>query len=87
MTIEVNPEEVNVTTAVTELQSGGITPTTTQVDPLVALASVDGVDSGDLTALKRERGERGDSTEAEEERMRWREAEAEEREELDAEAG
>ena len=54
VTIEVNPEEVNVTTAVTELQSGGITPTTTQVDPLVALASVDGVDSGDLTALKTE---------------------------------
>ena len=54
VTIEVNPEEVNVTAAVTELQSGGITPTTTQVDPLVALASVDGVDSGDLTALETE---------------------------------
>ena len=54
VTIEVNPEEVNVTAAVTELQSEGITPTTTQVDPLVALASVDGVDSGDLTALETE---------------------------------
>ena len=54
VTIEVNPEEVNVTAAVTELQSEGITTTTTQVDPLVALASVDGVDSGDLTALETE---------------------------------
>jgi hypothetical protein len=56
ITIEVNPEEVNVTAAVTELQTvGGITDiTTTTVDPLVELSSVEGVATSDLTALETE---------------------------------
>ena len=50
------PEEVNVTAAVTELQTvGGITDiTTTTVDPLVELSSVEGVATSDLTALETE---------------------------------
>ena len=55
ITIEVNPEEVNVTAAVTELQTVGITDiTTTTVDPLVELSSVEGVATSDLTALETE---------------------------------
>jgi hypothetical protein len=55
VTIEVNPEEVNVTAAVTELQTVGITDiTTTTVDPLVELSSVEGVATSDLTALETE---------------------------------